>query len=287
MGSFNETCGVSGLPIAWRTPCRLFVLRPHWYLPLHYQSEWEPLAIVPLKGVYDDYGKLKDIEATPAFMLQHRILLGAAQEFSDETRKRHHEIFKRYPDDPSALYELCERGVLDVRTPHGVRTTAPFYVREDVYQHVVEITSKAENWHGPFLEHAEEVVDSRFKCRALDEETFGLYREDATEKDKARRGELISQKVELEDLDNGHGRHLGRMMLIEPWARIQDDPELRRELRQAMIDFELFAAGIESVHASWRPTLVRGQESDYDFHAEWHRTLARLADEAQRRWEEE
>lgn len=286
MGSFNETCGVSGLPIAWETPCRLFILRPHWYLPLHYQSVWEPLGVVPLKGTYDDYGKLKDPDLGPAFMLQQKTLLKAVQEFSEETQERHHEIVKRYPDDPLALYELCERGVLEMDTPHGVYATAPFYVREDVYQLVIDRTSKAKNWHGQFLRQAEDIVECRLKHHELTAEYWGLLQEGG-EEEESKRSELMEQMVDLESRDYGHGRHEAKMLLLKERDVVKDNPELKESLRQAMIEFELFSTGLELVHAGWRPNLVRGQESDYEFHAEWHRDLSKLADEAHRHREED
>jgi len=286
MGSFNETCGVSGLPIGWRTPCRLFVLRPHWFLDLHYQSEWESLVVVPLRGVYADYGRLEDLDLSPAFRLQHRRLLATVQKFSEEAQKRHPEILRRYPDDPNALYELCERGVLEVKTPHGNRTTAPFYVREDVYQLVLERARKAEGWHGSFLEGCREAITARFKKVELERETLSLYKEDATEEDKVRRRELMDQKGQLDHLDHGPGCHEGRMILIESWDEIMSDPGLRASLEEAMLEFELFAGGMDAVKVAWQPKTIRGQDDDYESHAEWHRDVAKLADEAHRRQEE-
>jgi hypothetical protein len=287
MGSFNMTCGVSGLPINWRTPCRVFFLVPHGHLDFKYAAVWEPVNIIPLKGTYEDCGRLEDLDLSPAFHLEHPRMLAKAQEFSEEQRKDYWQIFEKFPDDPGALYQLCEREILQLKTPHGTKEAMPFYVREDVYQRVLERSRKAKNFRGPYLDRCEEMIWARFRKRELDDETMRLYGDQATEEDKVRRRELIGESVKIEHKDNGRGTHQGNMLLIESWEKIQKDPELKASLKEAMLEFELFAGGIEALNIAWQPKTRKGQDDDYRYHAKWHREIAKLADAAQKRWDEE
>lgn len=281
MGSFNETCGVSGLPIGWKTPCRIFVIRPHSYLPLHYQSVWEPLVLGSFPGIYDDYGKLKSLEDGPAIRTQHRILRGLAREFPEETRKRHWEIFKRYPDDPSAILELCERGVLNVFTPHGDCVCAPFYVREDVYRHVIDLCrGLTDFWGRDVVDTTKEMVRRRFEHH----DAIQRLMQEGQESGDFDHKTMARLNVGQDEYESIESRYLASEMLR---TADMDDPEVREDLAQAMIEFEIFSDGMDRIQVTWGPKTYRGQESDYRFHAEWHRALARLADEAHHRLEEE
>ena len=77
------------------------------------------------------------------------------------------------------------------------------------------------------------------------------------------------------------------MLLIQPWEKIQADPELKASLEEAMLEFELFAGGMEGVEVYWQPKRNQNQECDYSYHAKWHRQIADLADQAYRKQEEE
>ena len=281
MGSFNASCGVSGLPINRRTPCRIFVIRPHWYLAIHYQSIWEPLILGSFPGAYNDYGTLADLEDGPAIRVQHQILRKLAREFSEETRSRHGEILKRYPDDPGSILELCERGVLNVFTSHGELMCAPFYVREDVYRHVIGLCTGVTDYRGrDFVDTTKEMVRRRFEYFDEHERLMQEGKESGKFDHKAM-AELGVKQCEYESVET---KYVASDMLR---AADVDDPEVREDLKKAMLEFELFSTGMDLVHVGWAPKTHRGQESDYRFHAEWHRAIAEMADEAHRRWEED
>jgi hypothetical protein len=277
MGSFNETCGVSGLPIPWKTPCRIFIIRPHSYLPLHYQSIWEPLILGSFPGVYEDCGGLESLEDGPAIRIQHQVLHKLVREFSEEARERHSETLKRYPDDPSAVLELCERGVLNVFTPHGECVAAPFYVREDVYRHVIDLCTGLSDFRDrPIVDTTREMVRLRFEHQ-------DDVRRCVQEGDP---GAALSVELDMrrDEYENHETRYLASDLLR---ATDLADPEVREDVATAMTEFELFSIGMDMVHVRWAPKTHRGQEADYDFHAKWHRAVADMADEAKRRWEED
>src|SRR5262245_43244010 len=63
MGCFSYTCSVSGLPIDWSTPIRFLALSESGRESrnIAVNSIWEPLTL-PIRGKYDDYGSIEDIE---------------------------------------------------------------------------------------------------------------------------------------------------------------------------------------------------------------------------------
>lgn len=65
MGSWHETCFVSHLPIFYRDEAVAFILTPtieadHEGTSCYHDTKYAPLSF-PLRGTYDDYGKLTDI----------------------------------------------------------------------------------------------------------------------------------------------------------------------------------------------------------------------------------
>jgi hypothetical protein len=263
----------------------VFVIRPHWFLPLHYQSIWEPLTAVPLKGIYDDYGALGNIDVNPAIQMQHKTLIKLAQEFPEETRKRHWEIFKEYPDDLSAVYKLCERGVLEVFTPHGNHFSAPFYVREDAYQHVIGLVRGEKDYRGDdIVERVEAGIAAQFNYQVQWHEYLREGKETG-EYDHKRMAEIGIDRDEL--VGGSPSRYLASELIRDHEDRIFADEEARRSLHEAMVEFELFCSGMDFVGVRWQPKTVRGQDEDYIAHAKWHRAVAEMADEAHRRLEDD
>ena len=72
MGSFDQVCAVSGLPIRWGDQCLAIALKPNKYgsLPRHgsYANNydaWWPIQI-PFLGEYDGYGRLNNISPSAA-----------------------------------------------------------------------------------------------------------------------------------------------------------------------------------------------------------------------------
>lgn len=65
MGSWNETCGVTQLPILWKDKVRLFILIPSMSndqssTTCHPEDRFVPFAL-PVLGTYDDYGGIEDV----------------------------------------------------------------------------------------------------------------------------------------------------------------------------------------------------------------------------------
>ena len=68
MGSFNVLCGVSGLNIQYDEPCTIIRLAKNKYwedLSLHTDGWYKP-TYMPVKAIYNDYGRFEIIEDSPS-----------------------------------------------------------------------------------------------------------------------------------------------------------------------------------------------------------------------------
>jgi len=125
MGCWNETCGLTQMPICAGDPVRMFLIVEHSY-PRHlgardvcisYSTElWKPFGL-PLKGTYDEYGRIENIEED----CMSDFLLESIKEMVVELPNRMGETFKRE--------ELDWPTVIDFLTDEGLRVTDPFDVK--------------------------------------------------------------------------------------------------------------------------------------------------------------
>jgi hypothetical protein len=119
MGCWNETCGVSQMPICAGDKVRMFLIVEceHWNeAMLHYSTDlWKPFGL-PLKGTYDEYGCIENIEEDALSDL----LLESLKEILVEVPNRMGEVFKREDLDwNTALNFLVDEG-LKVTDPNHV-----------------------------------------------------------------------------------------------------------------------------------------------------------------------
>lgn len=119
MGCWNETCGITQMPICAGDPVRMFLIveSEHWHeAALHYSTDlWKPFGL-PLKGTYDEYGGIENIEEDALSDL----LLESLKEILVEVPNRMGDVFKREELDwQTALNFLTDEG-LKVTDPHHV-----------------------------------------------------------------------------------------------------------------------------------------------------------------------
>src|SRR5579864_3769003 len=122
MGCWNETCGLTQMPICGGDPVRLFLIVENAYprgsrdVCISYGSElWRPFGL-PLKGTYDEYGRLENIEED----CMSDFLLESLREMVVEVPNRMGDVFKRE--------ELTWETAIDFLTDEGLRVTDPFDV---------------------------------------------------------------------------------------------------------------------------------------------------------------
>jgi hypothetical protein len=106
MGSWNETCGLSGLPITYETETLLFPLINGTY----YRSGcsgfsyptglWQPMTL-PLCGPYSDYGRIEKFECADLDLVKYAFMRTTGKVWSEGTEGEAH----------GTLHEL-ERGKL-------------------------------------------------------------------------------------------------------------------------------------------------------------------------------
>jgi len=120
MGCWNETCGITQMPICGGDPVRMFLLveAEHWDEggALYYSTDlWKPFGL-PLKGTYDEYGRIENIEEDALSDL----LLQSLKEIIVEVPNRMGDIFKRE--------ELTWETAIDFLTDEGLKVTDPNHI---------------------------------------------------------------------------------------------------------------------------------------------------------------
>jgi hypothetical protein len=123
MGCWNETCGLTQMPICAGDPVRMFLIVENRLLHrgskdvcISYGSEsWRPFGL-PLKGTYDEYGRIENIEED----CMSDFLLESIRERIVEVPNRMGEKFKREKLDWAT--------VIDFLTDEGLKITDPFDV---------------------------------------------------------------------------------------------------------------------------------------------------------------
>lgn len=119
MGCWNETCGISQMPICAGDKVRMFLIveSEHWHdVAQCYTTDlWRPFGL-PLKGTYDEYGGIENIEQDALSDL----LLESLREIIVEVPNRMGEVFKRD--------ELDWKTALNFLTDEGLKVTDPHHV---------------------------------------------------------------------------------------------------------------------------------------------------------------
>lgn len=122
MGCWNETCGLTQMPICGGDPVRLFLIVENAHprgsrdVCISYGTElWRPFGL-PLKGTYDEYGRIENIEKD----CMSDFLLESLREMVVEVPNRMGDVFKRE--------ELDWETAIDFLTDEGLRVTDPFDV---------------------------------------------------------------------------------------------------------------------------------------------------------------
>lgn len=120
MGCWNETCGISQMPIEGGDPVRMFLIveAEHWDEggALYYSTDlWKPFGL-PLKGTYDEYGRIENIEED----VLSNLLLESLKDIIVEVPNRMGDIFKRE--------ELDWNTAIDFLTDEGLKVTDPNHI---------------------------------------------------------------------------------------------------------------------------------------------------------------
>ena len=145
MGGTDITCGISGLPIKQDDPMRFIFLRQP---APNYKSDhdhpwacWLPMSL-PVRGVYDFYGRVTKVEKTPLVKLMAETIGRVAAPLPEGDYTGYGDL-GGFPKTIESLMAACERGFLSVRIPKDPNDElsevleskiSPFYVSEEMYQ---------------------------------------------------------------------------------------------------------------------------------------------------------
>jgi len=149
MGCWDVTCALTHLPIRDQDPIRFIFLRQPLFFECVFKSwaQWVPMSL-PLKGVYDSYGGIENIEIDNVVRFQVDCFKRWA-EWDEEREDGFQDVAEGFPNTIESIVRGCERGALVLRLPYDdhpregkepifkkVRT-APFIIHEEIYQHMV------------------------------------------------------------------------------------------------------------------------------------------------------
>jgi hypothetical protein len=120
MGCWNETCGITQMPIEGGDKVRMFLIVENSWAGedvshCYTTDEWRPFGL-PLRGTYDEYGRIENIEEDAL----SNLLLESLREIIVEVPNRMGEVFKRE--------ELDWATAIDFLTDEGLRVTDPNHI---------------------------------------------------------------------------------------------------------------------------------------------------------------
>lgn len=289
MGCWDITCAISNLPIVEKDPIRWIFLRN----PLFYDgiskswASWLPVS-VPVKGVYDEYGGIKDYADDRITQFQVECLkkfavwIGDREDGYDENPDN-----SDFPNTMESLVSACERGGLHFRLPYDedpsrrgrdregyklpadmeigddgivyktVKTSA-FVIHEEIYQHMIAPTSRNPPGIGTWRGRLEKNDDRRLGSGKV-ESLRGAVKWAETEKERKEIFEKLSKE------GNDIHAHLGdfhRTMLRDTSANIEQGWDLTNIGLDHNVDLDYWPVLMEFTDEDWKELGKRAFEME-------------------------
>lgn len=281
----NVYCAVSHLPIHYGARMRLFVVGQIDDGVRFPGGDWHTFSF-GFAGKHGDFGTLDDIERTPAFEYMHNALCTHTEEFSDEDKERHDQRLEKYPHEFGSILKLVERGIVNVTLirPWGQHTMVPFYVREEVYQWVMEVARKSNTtWRQENIaEKAEREAQLMVASyRKRHEPTDHLDAEDMIKHFNKLRDDQPTEMVLSSEFGN-----VGRMLMLEE----RDAPPYKDDaawtaLEKELAELRIFELGLELFGHSWVPQIhFVPDDVDLRLHTKFHKAMAKFGDALRREY---
>jgi hypothetical protein len=291
MGSWNETCGLSNLPITYKTPCLLFLLvkreedRNAGGFP-YPSGSWRPISL-PLHGTYDDYGILElDASANEVFMPYIK------ERFLDAGMVN---------GDCAQFLRDVERG--KVRSPHRLSHVLPdrpigqMLVRKDVWDYLLKVKWDRgwTNLDGSTLRRdAEAWIDDLLKLKPKLEEAplkaFSLTSEFDMDQEAKHPRSSVSRALYSSACDPCVITRTPLEMMILGWG--EKNMGERQEISREEAISVLIAAGEVSyvdalmgcLRRAWRPQPGKGsQDTEWQLHCQFSLKIAEIAQETEKK----
>lgn len=212
------------------------------------EEEWNPVGF-SIKGVYNDYGALE--EYADDVFTQH--LLETLKANTKQAPSS--EVLQNLSDFVSALrYGESLRWVSE-EGREGRMGLA--FVREDIYQVAMGFGSPAvrqqADRYWSVLESSRDLIPALEKTEISPQRLVFLL---------------------LTASPNEHGRFLIAPELYDQW-----DAETRQEVFDRLLEDMMVSYGMWTLRKSWAVDLPISQQTEFDTHALYHETVARIANE--------
>ena len=142
MGSWNATCGLSHLPIIRKDRVCIIILMDN-HKPWNgnsgvYSTDFYTPFALPLRGTYDDYGRIEDLDDTPNVEHLRRWLQANVVELEEGENSHHDKPVTRADFDKDDWLEMVQqridRGRLRLSHHYTKGHLCSILVREDVYE---------------------------------------------------------------------------------------------------------------------------------------------------------
>lgn len=288
MGSWNATCGLSGLPITRGTPAKLVLLTqglsqheggpPPADGTTYPDDLWRP-AVWPITGTYDDCGLIEKPEIPSLKLFGARLERMAPKTEDAEFFKA---LSRKKLDRDTEAGERFYRGALLHRTFGGNRPLGHVLIREDVWEAALSIDVGV--WHT-----SSSRAEYRKEIEAYLDETMAWLAETVPLRDKPGTGALEAAFKRSFKMEH-HEKHFIRTLFREGrWFEnlIQDvlleKMDLRREdmlpAAYEVADLLHLRNVMMQLRMAWSPGTSRGsQETSWRTHKTFHQAVIAIAE---------
>lgn len=289
MGSFNETCMVSGFPIGYGDEVRVIMIKKSRYKEsccLVYPSDlWSPVSM-PVRAKYDDYGRAFPIPENQTMAEFALGLLNTVLQPVEQGENKYHDIAVQCLDNWDILLDASHEGRLLLKNS-GHPTASPatrVMIREDVWQSMLA-TSFRKDWRN----RSPYTVD---RCQESARRYFSNFVNMDT-------SSPINALIARMNAENGTGDedgpgfsynfyNEGYSFIIKNvfFDRIQDklesgewglDHPLFQQIERAFVELAFIQRHFHYIGKMWVPMMTSGQDQQWDECMEFHAKLARVA----------
>lgn len=301
MGSFHTTCNISQLPITPGTPVRvLFLQRNQWSMdPTNpaalgggnnsregcYSTDWWRPWNAPLKAVYDDYGRVDQVEQGVGLEMFWGFLRANLYEV-EAGSNQYHEPSSSKEMDWDHMWWVAAEGRLRLKRSSYDHKAVPLcavMIREDVWKAMLALSSGTQI----YLEENENCVNTSI---AFYVEQLNSYLKNMVESDKDDFFRTYESREKLRNVfgcrdllgDGWHPRLEFIVNLIKSGNITFEDPSLL-SLLQSIAELQHIKDLYGTLRRTWHPGSGMGSQStEYLASAHFHHAMAmvgyRLAD---------
>lgn len=320
MGSFNQTCALSNLPINCGDHLRwlLLIESPYGTRNNHIPPDcfYIPRSI-PVRAEYADYGEVKGrdkdlIEDSYQYKLWLELFKKDLVE-KEQGANQYHDLEVKHNLTLAKLQDFLHEDLLSIREEQWGQNEArelkvkKAYIREDVWQEVLNLTRFWQGYkkvkgkyitittdvHGLYKSILEECIESvkRKKTNAHGLETlgWGFYAPH-----RKTNGDFKALPCLLGSSCNGLSFPFVRgvpetleLILDEVFSEKSsfEDKHIQEALRD-LAELWVVTSFLSSRMQAWAPSLYAGQKNHWDVHQKFHRAMSKLITKAKKKEKE-